>query len=501
VQGPPDGVGEHGELVPGPPWILGHRGSPAEAPENTLVSLRRAIDLGLDGVEYDLHACASGEPVLIHDETLDRTTDAHGPVALLTLPELAGIDAGSWFHRRFAGEPLPLLEEALELPGNAAGSFPQHMIELKDPTLAGEVARQLSELARPLSVRIASFHRRVVLEARDLGLPTMLLGYDANEADRRFVRDERIEAYGTAPGGWCVPAGEAEWSCERWSWAVDVPEDLLDACRRPLFGFNTNQPLRALATRALVHLAPHDLGPHPLRAGPLEVAVGLSAEETGAHGAWAGRWKLDAELRNPFPFPVVVSLGLAVRGGAFEVAGLPIAVRLDPGGEVIVPFSIAGGSWSPGEDPALFARFQWRRGPGRPEEGLVLDRPLGRVRTLTLEERAQRVPMLIERPGDPLASMTIRRQGRELVAWVENPAGLTDLRAQARLGDLVRTGGRGVRVPIPEQLDASAPIPFALGFAGRPIAGSARILRRFCGGLPYGLGAGVPGRLFLTGRA
>jgi glycerophosphoryl diester phosphodiesterase len=186
------GAGEFGERVPGPPWILGHRGAPREAPENTLAGLRRALDLGLDGVEYDLHALASGEAVLIHDETLDRTTSGKGPVAELTLPELAGIDAGSAFGKAFAGEPLPLLEEALDLPGNRAGAFPQHMIELKDPSLVGEVARALRALARPLSARIASFHRRVCLEARDCGLPTMLLVCDASAEDLDFVRDERI---------------------------------------------------------------------------------------------------------------------------------------------------------------------------------------------------------------------------------------------------------------------------------------------------------------------
>ena len=95
-----DGIGERGEDVPGPPWILGHRGSPREAPENTLVSLRRALELGLDGVEYDVHGTRDGEPVLIHDETLDRTTDGRGPVAELGMPELAGLDAGGWFGAR-----------------------------------------------------------------------------------------------------------------------------------------------------------------------------------------------------------------------------------------------------------------------------------------------------------------------------------------------------------------------------------------------------------------
>lgn len=122
-----EGIGAHGERVPGPPWILGHRGAPRLAPENTLSSLQVALELGLDGVEYDLHACASGEPVLIHDETLERTTDASGPVAQLTLAELAGVDAGGWFAKRFRGEPLPLLEEALTLPGRP-GASPRHMI-------------------------------------------------------------------------------------------------------------------------------------------------------------------------------------------------------------------------------------------------------------------------------------------------------------------------------------------------------------------------------------
>src|SRR6185436_960291 len=143
----------------------------------------------------------SGEPVLLHDETLDRTTDLSGPVAKMALPELVHADAGSWFAKRFAGEPVPLLEEALELdrasdPGTRSV---HHMIELKDPSLVRAVKSALARLARPVPFRIASFHRSVCLEARDAGLPAMLLTEEANEDDRRFVRDERIGAYGTAP--------------------------------------------------------------------------------------------------------------------------------------------------------------------------------------------------------------------------------------------------------------------------------------------------------------
>jgi len=493
-----EGIGSLGERVPGPPWILGHRGVPRLAPENTLSSLVLAVDMGLDGFEYDLHACASGEAVLIHDETLDRTTDAEGPVSDLTLPELAGIDAGGWFSRRFRGEPLPLLAEALDLSGREPGSPPRHMIELKDPELVPAVADLIESLPRPLAVHVASFHRRVCLEARSRGLPSMLLALAASEDDRCFVRDERITAYGTAPGGWRTVPGGTDWDCERWSWAVDEPEDLLEACRRPLFGFNTNEPRRALATRALVALAPEDTGPFPLEVPVLEVAPGTA----GQNGEWAGRWDTKVGVRNPFGFDVRATVAVELRGGAFEMEGLPSSLRLAPGERDELGLRLAGGSWSPREDPLVHLALEWRRGPGRPRERLLLDAPLARVRTLRLTDHAARLAMLAESPADPPASMTLWRRGSELLARVENAAGLEDLRARIRLDAEVRTGGRGVRIRLPDDFSARpGGVPFAVGFEGRERDGrQERWLRRWCGGLPYGLFAGAPGRL-LPARA
>jgi hypothetical protein len=491
-------AGEFGERVPGPPWILGHRGAPREAPENTLAGLRRALDIGLDGVEYDLHALASGEAVLIHDDTLDRTTSGKGPVAELTLPELAGIDAGSAFGKAFAGEPLPLLEEALDLPGNRAGAFPQHMIEIKDPSLVGEVARALRSLARPLSTRIASFHRRVCLEARDCGLPAMLLACDASAEDLDFVRDERIQAYGTAPGGWDARAGALEWPCERWSWSVDEPADLLAAVRRPLFGFNTNEPRRALAARALARLAPGDRGPWPLEVPPLEVPFTGLSDPGARHGEWSGRWTLEAAVRNPLPHKVDVALALAVRGGAFEYEGVPEPIGLAVGERRAFSLTLAGGSWSPHEDPALFARFTWRAGPGRAREALILDAPVARTRTLRLASSTQRLPMLREHPGVPFASMTVRRRGRELLAAIEDPGGLTEVRALLRIGHEVHRGSVGVRGLLPD-VPRERPIPFSVGFEGR--SHGELVTRRWSGGLPYGLGSGATGRLLVLEQA
>lgn len=94
--------------------IIAHRGFSARAPENTLSAVRAALEVGADAVEWDLHVAACGTPVLIHDATLERTTDGTGAVALRTAEELGRLDAGSWFDAEFAGEPVPTLVEALD---------------------------------------------------------------------------------------------------------------------------------------------------------------------------------------------------------------------------------------------------------------------------------------------------------------------------------------------------------------------------------------------------
>jgi len=94
--------------------IIGHRGFSARSPENTLVAVRRALAAGADAVEWDLHVAACGTPVLIHDATLERTTDGAGPVSEATLEELRALDAGSWFAPEFRGEKIPTFAEALQ---------------------------------------------------------------------------------------------------------------------------------------------------------------------------------------------------------------------------------------------------------------------------------------------------------------------------------------------------------------------------------------------------
>lgn len=97
------------------PRIIAHRCGGALAPENTLAGLRLAARLGCRGVEFDAMLAADGVPVLMHDETLERTTSGRGPVAGMSSVRLARLDAGGCHHPGFAAEPVPTLDEALQL--------------------------------------------------------------------------------------------------------------------------------------------------------------------------------------------------------------------------------------------------------------------------------------------------------------------------------------------------------------------------------------------------
>jgi glycerophosphoryl diester phosphodiesterase len=96
------------------PWIIAHRGASGHAPENTLAAFERAVALGAQFIETDLHLTRDARFVAIHDKTLERTTNGKGAVRDFTLAELRELDAGMWFDRQFMGQRIPTLEEILE---------------------------------------------------------------------------------------------------------------------------------------------------------------------------------------------------------------------------------------------------------------------------------------------------------------------------------------------------------------------------------------------------
>ena len=145
------------------PFVWAHRGASGECPENTMAAFRRAQQCGADGLEIDVHLSQDGIPVVIHDETLDRTTNACGKVSSFTWEQLQALDAGSWFSPLFSGEPVPALVDVLqEFGGNLRIN-----IEVKEAR-AGEAI--LAVLAGfPLAdVVISSFNLSLLQDLRRL---------------------------------------------------------------------------------------------------------------------------------------------------------------------------------------------------------------------------------------------------------------------------------------------------------------------------------------------
>jgi glycerophosphoryl diester phosphodiesterase len=94
--------------------VIGHRGALGYAPENTMVSFEKGLACGADMLELDIHVSADGELVVMHDSEVDRTTDGHGPIEVMTLAQIKKLNAGARFGEKFYGERVPTLREVLD---------------------------------------------------------------------------------------------------------------------------------------------------------------------------------------------------------------------------------------------------------------------------------------------------------------------------------------------------------------------------------------------------
>lgn len=172
------------------PLVFGHRGGARLGPENTLLSFRRGLAAGADGVECDVRLSADLVPVVIHDATLDRTTDRSGPVGALTADELARIDATCRFQ---PAEPAHAVSEVAGVPTlrQVLEGFPaaRVIIELKDTSvaLARAVAALVRECGAAERVCVGSFNRPV-LEALRAAAPEIVTGASLPEAQHTLAR-------------------------------------------------------------------------------------------------------------------------------------------------------------------------------------------------------------------------------------------------------------------------------------------------------------------------
>jgi glycerophosphoryl diester phosphodiesterase len=156
------------------PLNVGRRGAMASAPQNTLAAFRKAVELGADGVELDVHLSKDGAVVVMHDFFVDRTTDGAGRVAQKTPAEVKALDAGIKFAPEFAGERIPTLSEVLDvLEGkllvNVELKAPDHS---RDTSLVAPVLEVVRQHGMDKRVLFSSFNSHVLRdEAACAGYP------------------------------------------------------------------------------------------------------------------------------------------------------------------------------------------------------------------------------------------------------------------------------------------------------------------------------------------
>lgn len=216
------------------PLIVAHRGDSANAPENTLASFRLALANGADGIELDVMFSADQKLVVIHDDTLDRTTNGHGLVGATPSDAIRELDAGSRFGEKFKGEPVPLLDEVFAEFG---GKFLIN-VELKNyktpkDQLPDFVVALIKKHGLSESVMLSSFNGRNLPRAKTLapeirtGLLTLpgILGLPMRGVlGRRYAADDLHPFYRDVSARLVQSRHNLGQRVNVWT--VDEPEDL-----------------------------------------------------------------------------------------------------------------------------------------------------------------------------------------------------------------------------------------------------------------------------------
>jgi glycerophosphoryl diester phosphodiesterase len=237
------------------PVVFAHRGASAWAPENTLAAFRLAVEHGSPAIELDVKLTADRQVVVLHDQTVDRTTNGHGDLRRFTLADLREMDAGSPFSAQYQGERIPTLAEVFE----AVGEQIYINIELTNYAstrdgLPEEVAGLVSKYAMQDRVMFSSFHARNLVRVSRLfpQTPVGLLALEglAGRLARGLV------------GRWVSPAiihpyfqDVNERFMRRQKhlhrrvhvWTVDDPQEMLRLASLGVHGIFTNDPRLALS--------------------------------------------------------------------------------------------------------------------------------------------------------------------------------------------------------------------------------------------------------------
>ncbi len=174
------------------PWIIAHRGFSQKYPENTLAAFQAAMAAGAAMIELDVMLSRDRKPVVIHDETLERTTNGCGAVSHFTMAELKNLDAGSWFHPTFADQRLPELSEVLDLMGGKTRvniEIKAQAYEQAHPpdAIEKQVVAMVKKKNLVKSVLISSFEIDFLVQIASMPDPPAIALISQTPASRRIV--------------------------------------------------------------------------------------------------------------------------------------------------------------------------------------------------------------------------------------------------------------------------------------------------------------------------
>jgi glycerophosphoryl diester phosphodiesterase len=226
---------------------IAHRGASGEFPENTLAAFAAAIDAGAQMCELDVQLSADGVAVVIHDDTVDRTTDGRGAVASMSLAELRRLDAGRKFGARFAGTAIPTLDEVFNLAKGKCGLN----VELKGAGVEGEVCRLVRGHNAIGNTIVSSFDWDALAAVRSLE-PALRLGVLADRAVGAMMEAaRRLRAVSINPRYELVTAAIVKRAHDAglkvFVWTIDKPARMRRMIAMGVDGIMTNYPARLAA--------------------------------------------------------------------------------------------------------------------------------------------------------------------------------------------------------------------------------------------------------------
>lgn len=228
---------------------IAHRGASGTFPENTLAAFAGAVAAGADMCELDVRLTRDGMVVVIHDDTVDRTTDGYGTVAELTLGELRKLDAGVRFATGFAGERVPTLEEVIRLLGRRCALN----VEIKDIRALEQACRLLQEAGLLPGAIISSFDYGALAAARSLPAKVRLGVLGDSEPQLMLEAAVSLGAVAVHPhfdlisSELCQKAHQL--GLQVYTWTIDEPAMMGEMAKRGVDGIMTNFPQRLAELR------------------------------------------------------------------------------------------------------------------------------------------------------------------------------------------------------------------------------------------------------------